>query len=110
MNDLWNKLLDFILGPEAIMAEPGFDPTNEPLKARAKRKTFLLLGLLVGVPLLCIGGSLGAVRAIAASQFTPTNTATRTPEPYNPDLPPPGIVITTTVSTADAEHILTVMA
>lgn len=87
MKEFVQKALDFLLGPEAIMAEPGFDPSLEGLKTRQQRKTALIALILLGGILVCILGVVGVSKAVAAAKATPTLTATLTAEAT---LPGPG--------------------
>lgn len=80
MKDFMQKILDFLLGPESIMAEPGFDPSQEGLKTRAQRKTALIALILLGGIFVCIVLAVGVSKAIAAARATPTPEPTWTPE------------------------------
>lgn len=79
ISNLINKILDFLLGPEAITGEPGFDPSQEGLKSRAKRKTLLIIALLAGIPALCGFAGWGTFNAVAAANATHTPTVTASP-------------------------------
>ena len=90
-----DKILDHLLGPEAIVADPGFDPTQEPLKIKTQRKNWIVVGGLIGVPLVLCGIVFGVSRALATPTATPckepalcpgTLTATAT-------LPAPGMTV-----------------
>lgn len=86
MAEFIQKFLDSILGPEAVLLEPNTDPSTEGLKVRAGRKTLLIVGLLVGIPLICGVIIFGTTRAMAAVQ------ATRTITP-SPTLPNPVVMV-----------------
>lgn len=104
------KLLDFLLGPEAIMAEPGYDPSQEGIKTRAERKNILIVVLLLAGVLICIGSIWGASHAIAAANATPTLTPTWTPEAT---LPEPGQtvqIVTQEASPTGLVNALTALA
>lgn len=79
MADYWQKFLDFLLGPEAILGEPGYDPTLEGVKARKERKTGLIVLLGLGLVGLCLLVAVAASQAVAPANPTKTPTATITP-------------------------------
>lgn len=116
MNEFIQKILDYLLGPEAVLAEPGFDPSTEGLKKRAERKTMLIVALIIGGIAFCILSAWGVSAAVAAAQSTPTPTATEfgdlgTPTP-SATLPGPGVSteIVSAGSVTEIPNALTLMA
>lgn len=106
MTEFFRKILDALLGPEAILLEPNHDPSVEGLKVRAGRKTLLIVGLLLGIPLICGLIIFGTTRAVAAGQVT----ATMTP---SPTLPNPVVMVEggeATATPSSLPNILTALA
>lgn len=80
MSDLIRKITDYLLGPEAIVGEPGFDPSLEGIKSRANRKTAVIVMIVCGSLALCGFAAFGGLQVFAASKATATIRPTWTPE------------------------------
>lgn len=113
MAELIHKIMDFLLGPRYVMGETGFDPSQEGIKGRAKRKTALIWFLCFASIAACgtLVWSVSRVAAALKATSTPVPSATWTPE-ASATLPGPGVLISQDTATPGSgdTNILTAMA